>query len=483
MGRILSGCGLDSLKELTESEQQVYRILTGLHSRWTPHRGQISIGHALFYKLHNGKRRKNIFVVAGRNFGKTELMAYSHWRYSQEYPQSQNYIFEPFQKQGREILWASRRLQDFGDNDWLSGEPNNTEMRITFNNGSFIKVEGSDNVAAMAGIKPKGLIGYDEFKDHRIASINNFEPNRAAFDVPALFIGTPPEFENHFTQYMELAKNNPDTWDFFHAPTWTNPFISAEWLRNKERDMIALGQEEDWLRDYGALFVVGGKKTIYPWILKAKKWRLDEILPKDLNKWKLIISCDPASTSVFGVVFGFWNEYAKRLIIFDEIYEDNAANMTSRKIYQTIKNIIRPWESKVKSVEWVYDEAAAWFLNEMSEVDKRIWLYKSSKSEFGIEGYINLVRNVMNHDMLQVTGNCKKWWWEHEKYQKDEKGRIPDKDDHLINSTQYLCGHLGLDFSQQDEPKMLEAKERRFFTPFDDYRPSTSYLDLENGRK
>lgn len=469
------------MTENTESELQLHKILTGLHRNWMPHRGQIPIGNALFYKLNReGRRRKNVFVVAGRNFGKTELAAYSEHRYAQEVPLSQNYIFEPFQKQGREILWASNRLQEFCPPEWLAGDPNNTEMRITMTNGSFIKIEGSDNVAAIAGIKPKGLIVYDEFKDHRPASIKNFEPNRAAFDVPALFIGTPPEFHNHFVDYMELAKNNPDTWDFFHAPTWSNPFISTDWLKNMERDMIAMGQEEDWLREYGAIFVKGGKKNIYPWVLKATKYRLDEILPKDLNKWKLIIACDPASTSVFGVIFGFWNEYSKKLIIFDEIYEDNASNMTARQIYKQIQEKIKPWKDKVRKIEWVYDEAAAWFLNEMSEVDKRVWLYKSNKSEFGIEGYINLVREIMNHDMIQITGNCVKWWWEHENYQKDAKGRLVDKDDHLINATQYLCGHLGLDFNSKNEPKMIQREERRFFTPQQEFKPSTSYRDLES---
>ncbi len=464
--------------EPNEDQLQLYKIINGLHKNWKPHSGQIPIGHSLFYKMKNGKRRKNIFVVAGRNFGKTELLAYSQWRFSQEVPSSENYIFEPFQKQGKEILWAGNRLQTFGPSDWLEGEPNHSELRIRFKNNSFIKIEGSDNVAAIAGIKPKGLIGYDEFKDHRLESIKNFEPNRAAFDVPALFIGTPPEFHNHFVDYMELAKNDPD-WDFFHAPTWANPFISRDWIKSMERQMIKLGQEEDFLRDYGAIFVKGGRKSIYPWVLKAKKHRLEDILPKDLNKWRLIVACDPASTSVFGVVFAFWNEYTKKLIIFDEIYETESVKMTARQIYQHIKEKLQPWASKVRGIDWVYDEAAAWFMNEMQEVDPETWLYQSNKSEFGVEGYINLVREVMNHDMVQITGNCEKWWWEHENYQKNDKGVLPKVDDHLINATQYLCGHLGLDFSHMQEPKMVPKEERRYFKPQDEYIPHESYRDLE----
>lgn len=462
-----------TLEDLSDDELLLDEILEGLYTNWKPHDLQAKIGEALFYK-----GVKNIFVVAGRNFGKTESAACCEWRYAKQFPKTENYIFEPFQKQAREILWASRRIQEFGPKDWIRGEPNNSELRVTFTNGSFIKLEGSDNVAAMAGIKPKGLIVYDEFKDHRIESIKNFEPNRAAFDVPALFIGTPPEFHNHFVDYMELAKDDPD-WLFVHAPTRANPHISPRWLEKKKAEMIKLGQMEDYLRDYEAIFVKGGKKSIYPWILTAKKAKIKDVLPTDLNKWRIIVALDPAATSVFGVVFAFWNEYTKKIIVFDEIYETDATRMTTRIMFKEIREKLSPWASKVRGVDWVYDEAAAYFANEMSEVDGSIWLYASNKSEFGVEGYINLVRNVFNHDMCVITDNCTNFWDEHEKYAKDKNGRIPKDHDHLVNAFQYLCGFLGLDFSQKDEPKPIAKAERRGHSIEEDMMSSNDYQELD----
>jgi hypothetical protein len=461
------------MTELSHEEIEMYRILDGLHEKWVPHPVQIDIGHELFYK-----GTKNIFICGGRNMGKTDFCAYAETRWAQQYPNTQNYIFEPFQKQAREILWSSRRIQDFGPKEWLHGEPNNTELRVNFKNGSFIKLEGSDNVAAIAGIKPKGLIVYDEFKDHRIESIRNFEPNRAAFDVPAIFIGTPPEFHNHFVDYMEMAKNSPD-WVFIHAPTSANPHISKLWLEKMKRQLISMGEYEEWLRSYEAIYVKGGKRTIYPWVLTATKHKLEDILPVDLNKWRIVVALDPAATSIFGVVFAFWNEYTKKLIVFDEIYESDSSLMTSRKIYAAIKEKLAPWKDKVRGIDWVYDEAAAYFRSEMSEIDQSIWMTPSSKSEFGIEGYINLVRNVMNHGLLQVTENCTKFWFEHENYIKDENNHIPKANDHLINAFQYLCGKLGLNFNEIDEPKTIAKDERRAYRIEEEINIVNDYSEID----
>ncbi len=454
-----------------DEELGLYRIIEGLHSRWNPHDGQIPIGHDLFY---GGV--KNIFAVCGRNFGKTELAAYALWRWAKQFPNTENYIFEPYLKQAREILWASQRIQTFGPQDWIA-DINQSELRITFTNGSFIKLEGSDNTAAMAGIKPKGLIVYDEFKDHRKESIDNFEPNRAAHDVPALFIGTPPEFRNHFVDYMELAKGDPD-WTFHHAPTSTNPHIKRTWLEKKKREILKLGEPERWTRDYEAIYIVGGKNSIFPMFNNRHRPRFDEVAPKDLNKWVLIVSFDPAASSVFGVLCALYNPFKKQTILFEEFYISEAAEMTARQVYARVQEkVIKKYEGKVKDIRFVYDEAAAFFRNEMNEV-ANWWLEASQKSELGIEGYINLIRTVINKGLLTTCVNLEKFIWEMESYIKDDKGRIPDKDDHLINCLSYMLQALGYNLENLNEPDKLEVEEPRGHRMDDEITFGNEYAEL-----
>ena len=156
--------------------------LKALHERWQPHPAQVAIGKAL---LHD--RKRDVFAQCGRNFGKTELVAYLLWRWAWTFPGSENYYFSPYMKQSREILWSSRRVQELGPSEWIS-KVNEQEMRIHFHNGSFIKLDGSDNVESYRGVKPKGLTIFDEFKDFRPEFLEAYDPNRAAYDTPLFII-------------------------------------------------------------------------------------------------------------------------------------------------------------------------------------------------------------------------------------------------------------------------------------------------------
>lgn len=392
-----------------------------------------------------------------------------------EHPGSESYIFEPYLKQAREILWAGRRIQTFGPEEWIESV-NNSELRITFKNGSFIKLEGSDNEAAMAGIKPKGLIIYDEFKDHRIKSINNFEPNRAAFDVPALFIGTPPSVHNHFVDYMELAKSEPD-WRFFHGPTSSNPHISRKWLEKKKRELEKMGDLETWYREYEAVFMKGSKGSIFPRIFKIKDCRFEA--PKDIKKWQLVVGMDPGTTTTFAVIFVLFNPYSKQMYLVDEIYAQEQIDMTARQIWKSVQEKVSNFKSLgLTNIEYVYDEAAAWFRNEVTELGD-YWLSPSVKHLYGVDGYINVVRHVMNHDLFNITADCPKTRFELESYQKDDKGKIPKKDDHLINAFQYVLGFLGFTPDNLNEPKNPDIMERRGYTPEEEILPVQSYREFD----
>jgi hypothetical protein len=443
-------------------------IIQGLSEKWSPHDAQIPIGKALFYE---GK--KNIFVCAARNFGKTELAAYCTWRWALENPGSENYIIEPFLIQGREILWASQRLQKFGPEELIESI-NNTELRITFKNKSFIKLAGSDNEAALAGIKPKGLIIYDEVKDHRKSAIMNMEPNRAAFDAPAIFIGSPPEFHCYYVELKEMAEKSKD-WAYFHGPTSSNPHISRQWLQRKKDELISMGEEETWLRDYEGLFVIGGKRSIFPQFLKLQFKPLE--LPKDLNKWTLIMAFDPAASSVFGVLFALFNPYSKQVIVFDEIYETEPTEMTAGKMYQKVEAKIKEYRGKVRDIRWIYDEAARYFMQEIYEIKGCDWsMEPSRKAQVGVDGYISIVRTVLNKGLLVVTENCKKFIWEMQQYQKDEKGRIPKENDHLINAFQYKLQALGFNTEDEMEPKGEDPFLKRRFVGIEDELPSNNNL-------
>ena len=437
-------------------------VLGELNSRWKPHPAQIAIGQAI---LVDGI--KDVFAVCGRNFGKTDLSIYLLWRWALLNPGSENYLFEPEQKQAKEILWASGRIQGFGDKAWLEGDPNNTEMRIRLKNGSFIKIDGSDNYESYRGVKPKGLIIYDELKDINPKFLDAFEPNRAAHDIPALWIGTPPEIENHFIHYMEEAKSNP-AWRFFHAPTSSNPFIKPEWLAAKKSYYERIGDSETWIREYEAIFVKGGKTHIVPQFLKLQPKFIE--IPTDLSHWHLYVVADPGTASVFAVGFYLVNPYTKKILVWREIYETEQAKMTTRQIWPRIYLIFRELlDLGIRHYEFIYDEAALWFANELREVCS-YWWSPTRKSKSDKESGIALIRDVIDKDLIEYDKSCVKFKWEFDNYVKDKHGRIPKKDDHLIDTFRYMLDAAGFSLDEVAPPKPVDPLlEKRFYRIEDEF--------------
>lgn len=442
---------------LSKEEIDFANMLSDLHVKWKPHAGQVPIGHALFYK-----QVKNIFIKAGRNWGKTEFCAYASSRWGQSFPWSESYYFGPLQNQIREILWASNRIQNFIPDQWKAAT-NKTEMRISLKNGSFLKLDGADNEDARRGIKPKGIVIYDELKDMKLSFINAMDDNRAAFDSPAIYIGTPPEFRNHFMDLEELAKQDP-SWAFFHAPSSQNPYISKAFLERKKAQYIAMGDIEGWLREFEAITVIGGKKHIFPQFLTYKCKPRASLLPLDINKWHLVIGFDPGSATTFAVLFALYNPYSKKLHFVDEIYEQTMAEMTARKIYLKTKIIYEKYKAmgiQPRSVRFIYDEAALWFRNEMSDPDLGCdwWLEPTMKATNSEEYGIGLIRDMFTHSMVEIAEECVKFRWELENYIKDEKGRIPDKNNHTIDLFRYILAALGYEFKKELQPKEVEQAD------------------------
>ena len=382
--------------------------------------------------------------------------------------------------QAREILWASRRVQTFGPEEWIEGNPNNTEMRITFKNGSFIKLAGSDNVDSYRGVKPKGLTVLDEFKDFRPEFLEAYDPNRAAFDSPMMIIGTPPEFENQFTSLAAVYESDPSK-RFFQMPTSVNPHISREWLAKKKTELYALGEGDKWEREYEAKFVTGGASSIFPMLSRKSMISHDQMLGriwKDRKKLEWILWADPAGASCFAVLFCAINPYNKEIYCLDEIYETTQGEMTVSKIWKRIKEIRDDLNDEC---EWRqgYDEASTWFANEVFDLFNE-GLEPTQKMRSDKLTGLSMIKDALLQGKLILSARCEKLYWELERYRKDAGGKIPKKDDHLIDCLRYVMD--AANYSVKQEREMIkEADEMKRGTRIEDDFPDlfNSDFDLE----
>lgn len=447
----------ENKKSVTGSLAKYASIINSLHTDWTPHSGQIHVGRAVFQK-----NKKKIFVQCGRKWGKTEIIEYILWRWCQQFPGSSTYYISPFFKQSKEIIWANNRIQTFGPKEWLlpgSAGTNKSELRLNFKNGSFIKLDGSENFDAYRGIEPH-LVVYEEFKDFRPEFHIAMEPNFAVYSAPNIIIGTPPDRE---CQYLQLAKEyqNDEDGFFIKAPSYQNPFIKKQWLDKKKVECINRGEWDVWEREYMGEYVPGGISKIFPMLEREKHLMEHDKLwleiRRDLKKLDWLIVADPAAASVFGVLFLALNPYSKKWYILDEIYETDQAKMTVDQIGRRIQS---KKEDIWYKAEWrqIYDEASTWFANEMMDRFEEYW-EPTKKSVRKKEQGLSIIKDSLLLNRVSISDKCEKLWWEADNYYKDKTGKIPKMDDHLLDCWRYGYDASYYELNQVHEP--IITKEDR----------------------
>lgn len=447
-------------------------FIEGMEGRWAPHPAQKAIGHALF-----DKGIKQIFCECGRNFGKTDLIGYCLWRYAKTFPGSENYYFAPLANQATEIIWSSQRIQDFGVREWLHDGPkgvNNSEHRLRFKHNSFIKLDGADNVNKYRGVKMKGLTVYDEYKDFRPGFHDAMDPNYDAHDAPLIIIGTPPEIAaHHFYDLAEDFKLSPSK-AYFKFTSLENPHIPRHKFEEKKAAYYRKGDGDIWEREYMCNRVFGGKKHIFPMLSADHKKPHREVMKafeRDKKRMQWVVIADPGTTTCSAMLFGCLNPYTKILYILDEIYETDQKETSVGKLgprFQGMKQELNP------RYEWLQgaDEAAAWYRTEM--VDQ--WdenFFPTEKSLNKKESGINLIKDLLLQNRVVISDRCKNLFWEMSSYIKDDKGKIPKENDHLIDCFRYMLALLGFSINEEERPVEKEEamkETKRFYTPDEDLR-------------
>jgi hypothetical protein len=458
-------------------------VLQDLASIWTPHAGQLKVGYAYF-----NKGLKKIFVRCGRKFGKTEIACYILYRIALTQPNSHCYYIAPTYKQARELVWENGRLPGFLPKrlqDKYISKVTETDNRINFKNGSFIKIDGSENYEAYRGINPHAIV-YDEFKDFHPKFHEGMEPNLATFQAPIFIFGTPPDTEDHPFCRVEAGIDEDEEGAAFKMPTNTNPHISQKWLDNMEKVLTSRGEWHVWMREYMAEIVPSGALNIFPMFDAASQeanggkittytkhvrpyGELVERIrrhPKDFTYHAIY---DPASTSVFGSLFAVVHKQTKKVSVLREIYEKDKFKTSVKQIWPLaweIKDSIIPRRDFWRDV---YDYAAAWFRNEVAfeYQESLIPCVKDLKDK---NYSLSSIKDFIREDLFEISDQCPKLNWEIRNYATDEDGKIPKKNDHLIDCLRYLFHDAGL----HTIPKTRFLRE-------EDYRlePETDWPDYE----
>jgi len=436
-------------------------IIKDLTISWQPHAGQVDAGRAIFYE---GKTF--VFVECGRKWGKTDLTLYCAYRAAMTTPNAAIYYIAPFQTQAKELTWSNSRFQTFLDasvRDKYVSSINNSEMRIKFKNGSFIKLDGADNYEKYRGINPHFII-YDEFKDHHPMFHEAMEPNLATYSAPLLVIGTPPETDNNqFCRLADDIKVDPDG-AYFNQPTSTNPHISKKYLENMRARLQRRGEHDVWMREYMAKRVKGGRNAIFPMfddtMIKDYKGLIAEIRSNRKN-FELYITADPATASTFGVLFSAIHKYTRIVYHLNELYIRDTRESSARKVWEEIERIQMEIMPDLSRWELTYDEAATWFSNEVMDITEgQVYFAPTSKAATKKEVGLSLMKDQMLYGFFFMTEKCKFFREEVENYIRDQNDKIKKVNDHLIDCCRYTNAAAYYTSVTSKAPKKVESGRR-----------------------
>ena len=452
-----------------------YKTALEAISDWKPHAGQKPLLRDFWV---NGRRQ--VFIQCGRKWGKTEFVVYCLWRWALTYPNSACYYLSPLKTQSREIVWASHRIQRFGNKSRVSAI-NDTEMRITFDNGSYIKCDGSDNWAKYDGVTV-GFVVYDEFADFRPEfHTEAMGPNLAVHQAPLLIIGTPPAQEGQYTQLAREFREDPDkVW--ISAPTWENPYISKDWLDKEKRTLFKRGDEDIWWREYGGKFVKGGKGHVFPMLdrkIICSHSKLLQQIKRDRKKLKYFCLADPGTTTCFAVLFFALNPYTKTIYMLDEIYETDQSKTSVVKLGPRIIYKLKEFTEhmdprKPHMFDLFRDEAAAWFEQEMFDQFGENYVFMPvPKRGMDKEKGLGAIKDSLNQDKIVMSDRCEKTYWEMENYIKDKNGKIPKENDHQIDNLRYFIEAAGYSLVDEIEPLSESLQEN--------HRGRTISQDIDEG--
>lgn len=477
---------------------KVSRLLKLLDETWKPHSGQVKAGQALF-----NSDSDLVYVECGRKFGKSELGVYCCWMYALTRPNAEVYYLAPAVKQARELVWANNRMQscnaytqDFikGVEKILGGEVKiyNQEMRVVLPNGSFIKVDGSDNYNSQRGFKPD-LVVADEYRDFKPQWIEAVRPNMAVKAGKMLFITTPPHSPNHAYEMAEECQRGMEDGDkhyyYLNLPSYWNDAIPNhhEWLAREQARLEREGKHNQWRREYMAEFITSSEHAVIPQlnrdILEPHEKVVQTVNDGRPDRMELYIGIDPSNSARLAVIISVYDPYTARLYILDCVNildsRHTSASKAWPKVQQQLEMLREAIPALPKDVTIVNNPRTPWFSRDLFDLYK-IPVGEASKDMKDLFYHISTIKDIAAAGQLVVSDRLKCLITEAELYQRSAVTKKIDQEPRpLINCLRYTleaCGYT-VDLTPQ---KTTLPEDEIFLQNVQNVQNSTEFWEFDD---
>lgn len=411
-----------------------------------------------------GRGIKRGFLKCGRKFGKSSTADYLAHRFGTYYPNKRIYLLAPEQKQAAEIYWHSGDVPNFinyqGEQSLLIEHVDNQQFRKTFINGSFIKIDGSDNFDAQRGWNPDVVIA-DEFAEFDPRWWEVMVPNLIARGGWLILLGTPPRepvlpdgskhlFVDTWDRWTIEMENTGKTW-VMSGTSYDNPVVDKEALDDEIRRLEESGDHITVRREYFGEVVYGGKRSIFPMVSETLHVEEHDVLVQKIkenpDRYEKYLGVDPGTTSVFGGLIGFLDRYTATPYLLDCIYETRPENCSVDSVIPKLAGKCEALGFNITDFQLLCDNAAQWFIVEASD---RYGLgfaptLKQSKDK---EDGISQIREILKNRQKFISSRCRPLIVEMMAYKTNERGVIVKEWDHLIDLFRYILKFAGFSLNQ-----------------------------------
>lgn len=364
-------------------------------------------------------------------------------------------IIAPELKQAKKIYWHKKRLQNYPPPQFIK-DMNTTDMKVEFKNGSTILVDGCENYEGLRGVKPN-LVIYDEFQHHsKEFHLEVMQPNLMDINVALIVFGTPPKKRSAYyvefrQQLLDRIKAGDTVSSYYEFDATINPVNDKEELQKLKKTLFQSDNQAIWYREYEGKLVFGGEDVVFPRWDPAIHVRPHGVvlsyINNDKSKLKWFTICDPGTSTCFAVLFLCYNAYTQQIFILDEIYEKDRSKTDSRQIWNRIRAKEQELYPEGTADTWkrYYDEAAAWFYNEIASMHKgmKLNLSPSRKQHTNEETDISRIKMAMSQPgAFVVSDRCYWLRWEIESFITilDKAGDVKytEQNQHLIDCLKYF---------------------------------------------
>lgn len=458
------------------------KVFKELNEHWKPHPKQLEVIDALFF---GGKTE--IALETGRRFGKDECFIACCGIWAQLTQGSQSYYFAPFRNQLEKIVWKPQKIQAVCPPNWID-DMNSSDLIVywagskkdkhTKRSSSWLQMDGCDKFDRLRGVEPKkGVIAVTELRDTKEEFMSEvIRPTLAGWNSPILTATTPPddlqdeddpEKPNWVIEYLDSVKEAEEGFHI-HGTCFDNPHLSKQFLEREIAKLRARGEHDTVDREYLGLRVPKRKGRTLPMFEQSRHViphaeMAAEVL-NSLSDWELYCLTDPAGSSVWAWNLYAINKFDKRIYTLDELDEQNKTNMTVGVMWPKMQDKILEWQMPLDAWGKFYDEAEAWFRNDMIHYFGIAFSPTHKASSSKSEGY-SWLRDLLHRDMLKVSDRCKHTIWELQNHE-GETSR-----DHHFDLKRYLqnCAHYTPDTVDVEPVKTHEIGIKGRTTPQQDW--------------